>query len=426
MSSTHHLSTPRRATVRLAADRPIRPAPRHEAGFWLAAGAFLIAMAFSTVPTPLYVLYAHEHALSSFMITVIFAVYAVGVIASLIVVGHVSDWLGRKRVLLTAIGVEVVAGLAFISSTQLPMLIIGRLVTGIGVGAITATATAYLHELQAGSRPDGGQRRFDIVSGIANLGGLGIGPLVAGALAQWAPGPLVTPYVVFLVLMVLAALAVATIAPETVHVPRAQRPRYRPQRPRVSGSALGWTLAAASAVSAFAVFGLFTSLAPGFVGQTLGHPSRLLAGTVAFIVFGIAPFAQIASARLAAVTQLALGVAGELVGLALLAIGMEIADLAVFVASAFVLGAGAGVLFRTAIGRTVRVSAPGRRGEALAALFLVSYLGLIVPAIGVGVATRYVEPTTAMCYFSCVLGIVLVVIAILARTAHRADTAAAR
>ncbi|MFB7600329.1 MFS transporter [Streptomyces sp. NPDC056160] len=414
------LSTTTPAAAPPASSPPV-PSRRREAGFWLAAAVFFITMAFSTVPTPLYALYADRHSFSPLVITYVFAVYAVGVIAALVTVGHLSDHVGRKPVLLAAVAVEIVAALMFAWSTELPVLVAGRLVSGLGIGAVTATAMAYLHELHDLARPSAGRGRFDTVSGIANLGGLGAGPLISGALAQWVPGPLLTPYLLFLALLAGSGVLLALVAPETVRVPVARRPRYRLQRPRVSGSALGWSQGAAATVAAFAVFGLFTSLAPGFVGGSLGHPSRLLAGTVAFLIFGVAPFAQIASARLSATVQLLLGTAGELLGLVLLAAAMVTRGLGLFLASALVLGAGAGVLFKTAVGRTLRVSRPEQRGEAMAALFLVAYTGLIGPAVGVGLATRYVSPTTAMLWFAAAVGVVLVAIALLAPAARRAD-----
>ena len=361
---------------------------------------------------------------SSLTITIAFAAYALGVVTSLIVVGHVSDWLGRKPVLVAAIGIEVASTLFFIYSTNLPWLIAGRVVSGLGAGAIAATATAFLHELHAKAKPHATQRRFDVISGTANLGGLGLGTLIAGALAQWVSSPLRTPYLAFLGLLVISAALLAAVAPETIAIAPNDRPRYHPQRPRVSGSPLGWSLAATAAVSSFAIFGLFTSLAPGFVGGTLGHPSPMLAGTVPFLMFGAAPLAQFACSRLAAGVQLAGGIVGELAGLALLATGMEIKNLGVFIASAVVLGAGAGVLFRSALGRTIRVSPPASRGESLAALFLMAYLGLIGPAVGVGIATQYISATTAMLYFASILGGLLLLTAVLAPAAQRADSAA--
>jgi MFS family permease len=247
--------------------------------------------AFSTVPAPLYPLYQRQDGFSAFTVTIVFAVYAVGVITSLVLAGHVSDWTGRKRTLLPALGVEIVAAVLFLAWPALPGLILARFLTGIGVGLVSATATAYLLELHVAERPDSGRGRFEIVSAAANLGGLGVGTLVSGALAQSVTAPLRTPYVVFLVLLTLGVVAVAA-TPETVIAP-AVRPRYRPQRPRAgAGGRRAYLVAAGGAFAAFAVFGLFTSLAPSFVAGALHHPSRLLAGLVAFLVFGAGATAQ--------------------------------------------------------------------------------------------------------------------------------------
>jgi MFS family permease len=279
----------------LSSDSPVagsvgvadRSRSRYGSGFWLAAAAFLTAMAFSTVPTPLYVLYQQRDGFSSFVVTVVFAVYAVGVMAGLLLAGHVSDWAGRRRVLIPALGIEVLAAVLFVLWPALPGLIVARLVSGLGIGMITATATALLRDLHALGRPQAGAGRFEVVSTAANLGGLGVGTLLSGALAQFVGYPLVVPYAVFAVLLVLAVVGVVAV-PETVRRPPV-RPRYRPQRVTFAhGDRVGAVMAAAGAFVGFAVFGLFTSLAPGFVAATLDHPSRLLAGVVPFVCFGAA------------------------------------------------------------------------------------------------------------------------------------------
>src|SRR5688572_2702500 len=104
--------------------------PRHGRGFWLIAAVYLVALAFSTVPTPLYPLYQRVDGFSGFTVTVVFAVYAIGVIISLLLAGHVSDWTGRRQVLLVALGLEILAGVVFLTWTALPGLIVARLLTG--------------------------------------------------------------------------------------------------------------------------------------------------------------------------------------------------------------------------------------------------------------------------------------------------------
>jgi hypothetical protein len=277
--------------------------------------------------------------------------------------------------------------------------------------------------LHAAARPQAGRRRFEVVSTAVNLGGIGTGPLVAGFLAQFVTGPLRTPYIVFAVLLVLSIVAVA-LTPETVEA-RPVRPAYRPQRINADlGDRAGYVIAAASGFASFAVFGVFTSLAPGFVGGTLHHPSRFLAGAVAFIVFGVAAIAQATTAALTQSKRLAVGLAGQAAGLVVIAVGMQLTNLPAFLIGGAVTGAGAGLLFKWAVGAVVSMAAPEVRGEALAGLFLIAYAGLVLSALGLGVATLFATPSTAMLAFSAVLLVLLAAVAVLRRRAARAAVSA--
>src|SRR3954466_7791394 len=149
----------------------------HEFGFWVVAFAFLTVMAFSTLPSPLYGLYQQRDGFSSFTITLIYAAYAIGVVGALFLAGHLSDWHGRRRILLPAILASVVSAVGFLIWRDLAGLIAARIVNGVSVGVVAATATAYLAELHAASRPDAGARRPQLVATAVNLGGLGLGSL---------------------------------------------------------------------------------------------------------------------------------------------------------------------------------------------------------------------------------------------------------
>ncbi|MFH9090083.1 MFS transporter [Streptomyces sp. NPDC017673] len=406
------ISAPRPRTAAPAGTRA--SARRHGVGFSLIAFAFLTAMAFSTVPTPLYPLYMAKDGFSTFMVTVVFAAYAVGVVISLVLAGHISDWVGRKKILIPAIGLELIAALLFLTNTSLPVLLVARLVTGLGVGMVTATATAHLHELHTAHRPGASAQRFELVSTAANIGGLGVGPLVAGFLAQWVTGPLRTPYIVFAVLLLASIVAIA-LTPETVEE-QLVRPAYRPQRISVDhGDRAGYTAAAAAGFASFAVFGLFTSVAPGFVAGALHHPSRALAGLIVFAVFGAAAAAQSLTTRLTTAAKRRLGLLAQAAGVATLVIGMHTANLAGFLVGGIVAGIGAGVLFKASLGTVAALAVPAKRSEALAGLFLISYLGLTAPAVGIGVATRSFPATTVMTWFAGVLLVLLGAVAVLAR-----------
>jgi MFS family permease len=373
--------------------------PRYGAGFWLAAAAFLTAMAFSTIPTPLYGLYQQRDSFSSVMVTVVFAVYAVGVVVSLLLAGQVSDWVGRKRVLVSGLGIEVLAAALFIVWPALAGLLVARFVSGLGIGMTTATATAYLRDLHARSRPGSGVGRFEAVSTAANIGGLGLGTLASGTLAQFAPSPLWLPYAVFAVLLALAAAGLA-LAPETVDRPTV-RPRYHPQHVTAGqGDRASYAMAAAGTFVGFAIFGLFTSLAPGFVGATLHHPSRLLAGVVSFVTFGAAAVAQTATGRLRPRARMIGGIFVAAAGLVVVAVGMEAVNLPAFLIGGGLAGAGAGVMFKSALAILMGGAPSSKRSEVAASLFLVAYTGLIIPVLGIGIATVYMPAPTAMLFFT--------------------------
>jgi len=372
---------------------------RAGAGFWIIAASFLTAMASTTLQTPLYPLYQRQQGFATFVITVIFAAFAAGVVAGLWLIGHISDTVGRRPMVLLGILLQIPAALIDIGWDGVPGLLIARVISGIGVGAMTAAAAAYLTELGAARHHGGQQRTVTAVITMANIGGLALGPLIAGFLATWAPAPLTTPYAVFAVLLALAAAA-TLLAPETVRraVPR---PPYRPQRftlPQASRAAfLG---AAIAAFASFAIFGLFTSLAPTFVAGPMHDKSLLAAGLVTFSVFAAAALSQVSLSRLPARRQVICGVAAIVLGLAAVAAGAVTTSLALFVAGGIIAGIGDGLLFGRALSTASALAQPARRGEVLGLLYLAAYAGLTIPALAIGAILEAVAPTPTLIGFA--------------------------
>ncbi|GAB7039878.1 MULTISPECIES: MFS transporter [Catenuloplanes] len=372
----------------------------HGTGFWVVAAAFGVAMAFTVVPTPLWPLYQREAGYSTLMVTVAYAAYAVGVTISLFLAGHLSDRLGRRRVLLPALLVEIASGVLLLASTAFPAVLAGRALSGAAVGMITATATAHLVELHAAARPGAGRALAELVGTAANMGGFAVGSLTSGLLAEWAGAPLRTPYVVYLVLLAVVAAGVALV-PETVAATSAP---YRPQRVAVPAAARGrYATVAIGAFAAFAVLGLFASVAPGFVGGTMGHPSRALAGLVAFLSFGSGVTAQLVFARMPARRQVFGGLVALSLGLIATTAAVWLPSLPLFLIGGVTAGAGAGLLFKGSIGTVFSISEPATRGEALAGLFLAGYLGLSIPILGFGFATAAVSTEVALAGFATVV-----------------------
>ncbi len=375
--------------------------------FWVVALALLLNMAFSAVPTPLYVLYQHRDHFSGLIVTVVYAVYAVGVIASLFLVGHISDWVGRRRILVTALFVNMLSALMFIFIPSLVGLIVARVVCGVAVGLTTATGTAYIAELHLAANPGSSSNQPQITAIAANLGGIGFGPLLAGLLAQFAPAPLQLSYIVVLVALVGVAILMRSV-PETVTIPE-NRPAWRPQRIAVPSEGRRRFFAAAFAgLAAFAVYGVFTSLVPSFLAGTLHESSHAVAGAIAFSAFAAGASAQIALRRMDSLRMLHRSVPTLLFGLTLFTVGMWVASLPVFVFGGVVTGAGAGLVFRGALVTAGNTAPPEARAEVLAGFFLGGYVGLSVPVIGLGIATSYAPAREVMLVF-----VVLVVLTVM-------------
>jgi MFS family permease len=386
----------------------------HGFGFWAVAFTFLTLAAFTTVPSPLYGLYQARDGFSEFMLTVIFAAYAVGVIGALAFAGHLSDWHGRRRLLIPAAAFTVASAVVFLLWKSVPGLLVARVLTGISIGLAQSTATAYLAELHARHRPEAPGTRAQVTATTVNMGGLGVGALVAGLLAQWVGDPVTVAYVVFLI-AALVALAAVALSPET-RKPVRPRPRYRPQRASVPAETRGEYYAAAlSALIVFATVGLFAGLAGLFLVVTLHHPSHALLGVTLFAVFSAGVAAQLATLRWSLRRVLGTGMALMVLGLAAVvtAVWLPSPSLALFIIGGAVSGAGGGAIFKGAVGTVIRISPPETRAEALAGTYLAAFVGLSVPIVGAGVAlAEGVSPRVTLLAFAIAVAIGIVASAI--------------
>lgn len=369
------------------------------AGFWVVAIVFFLAMSYSTVPTPLYPIYEQADGFPVWMITVIFAAYAVGVVGGLLLLGPVSDWAGRRRMSLIALALVAVAALIFSIWTEVPALLAARVVNGVGIGILSANATAHLGELRSRARPSESPVIAATVAGAATIGGLALGPVVGGLFAEFVGDPLFLPNAIYLV-VILGCGVVMAFVPETVTMV-SSRGRYRPQRlvvPSSSRSAFG--AAGLGAFSAFALLGTFTTLTPVILVGTFDDPDHLLAGLTAASVFASAAIAQVALMRVALRRQLTTAIVCCALGLTSVAIGSLLPSLVVFVLGGIVSGVGVGILFRSAIATAGALADPAHRGETLALLFLIAYVGLIIPVVSVGLAVEFVNEQVVMIVFS--------------------------
>jgi predicted MFS family arabinose efflux permease len=353
--------------------------------FWAAAFAFLVVMMFATLPSPLYGLYRTRDHLSAVTITVVFAIFAGGTIITLLREGRIAARFGRRGAMLGGVATMMVAAVVLAAWKALPGLLIGRLLTGVAIGLAAGVAIPYLIELRLRDDPKASPVGARNLGTAVNVGALGIGPLVAGCLAQWVAQPLTVPYIVMIVLGAVAIFGVAgapetgTPAPRTAAQDRPAGPVRRPRLP---------VPAAAATIAAFAASGLFAGLSGLILATTLHQTSHALSGATLFLVFAAGVAAQLGTSRLEASRVLAFGTISMIVGLVLLVVAVRLStpSLALFMIGGALIGAGAGAIYKGTTGIVLEATAPENRVAMTSALVIAVFVGLSVPVVGAGIA----------------------------------------
>jgi len=365
--------------------------PSRTRAFAIVAFAFVVAMAGTTLPTPLYPIYEQRFGFSGVTVTVIFATYAVGVIAALVLFGNLSDRIGRKRVLLPGLLAGALSAVCFLLADGLPLLLVGRFLSGLSAGIFTGTATATLIDLA----PGGDRDRASLVATIANMGGLGLGPPLAGLFAEILPDPIRLVFLAHLVLLGVAALGLRAIAePTDAHGPFAIRPRGFEVPPEVRVS---FIRASVAGFAGFAVAGLFSAIAPAFLGQVLDVTNHLVIGLVVMCLFAGSIAGQVLRRRVDDRVALAGGCATLIAGMAILVTSLQLESVALMVLAAVVGGAGQGLSFAAGLALVAGGAPADRRAAVTSSLFVVTYVAISLPVVGVGLladATDLVEAGT--------------------------------
>ena len=365
--------------------------------------AFTAVMLGTTMPTPMYPLYQAKLDFSVVTLTVIFAAYAIGVLVALLAFGRWSDTLGRRPLLAAGLAAAIVSDLLFLAADGVWQLLVGRLFSGLSAGIFTGTATAAVLEMA----PERWQERAPYVATAANLGGLGLGPLLAGLAVQYLPWPLHLDFGVHLALMVAGALLVA-LAPETVAVTDGARPQL--QRLAVpAGVRATFVSAAVAGFAGFAMLGLFTALSPRLLSEVLGVRNHAVEGLVVFIVLASSTSAQIALRRMPQNRAVNLGCVGLIAGLLLVALALWQASFPALIVGAVIAGAGQGTSFSKGLAAVSSQIGSQNAAEVTSAFFVVLYVALALPVVGLGFAVQAVGLIEAGIAFTLGVAVLAVV-----------------
>ncbi len=376
-----------------------------------------VVMAATTLPTPLYAIYAGRLHLKPFLITVIFAAYALAVLAALLLFGRLSDLVGRKPVLFAAMAFSAASAVVFASNVSLPALFAGRLLSGISAGLVTGAATAYITELH----PHKG--RGSLLATLANMGGLGLGPLISGVLAEHFARPTELPFIAAALLLVPALVLLAV--PDTVKGQRGGlRAGIKPQRLGVPREIrVPFAAAAIAGFVGFALLGFITALVGSFLAAGLGDHSHQTAGLVAFLAFAAGTLGQLLAIGRSNRSASLIGLGIMPVGVTLMTVALPAKSLPLFIVGSMLGGVGTGFAFRAAIQTVNAIAPPRRRGEVLSTFFVVAYVGTTLPVVGAGIL---ITTTTLLTATVTLAAMVTVLTAVAAAILVRLPSAASK
>lgn len=369
------------------------------------AGVLALLLFASSAPSPLYIVYQQRWDFSAITLTAVFAVYAIALLATLLVAGSLSDHLGRRPVLLLALGIELVSMLGFAEARSVEWLFAARVLQGVATGLAMGSISAALLDLEPAERPWLGA----LMGVVAPMSGLATGALATGLLVELGPSPTTLVFWLLVAGFVLSALAALAI-PETVVADGAWRRSLRPRVGVPDHVRTAFVRALPSLTATWALGGLILSLGPSLTASVLGDDSHLAGGLPIFVMAGVSAVASVAARTLSPRSTARYGLAALIAGVAIAVAALAAGSNAAFLLAAAVAGLGFGPAFAGNFRALADLAPPERRAELVSSVLTVAYIAFSVPAVVAGVAVTQV----GLRQTGEVYGVVLIVLASLA------------
>ncbi len=358
--------------------------------------AVLVLFALGTsLITPLIPLYQERLGFSDTVATLFLGCYVVALVPSMLTLGQLSDRIGRKGVLLGALGTLAVAQVLLITEPGLPGLLVARGIQGLATGAFFGTCTAFLVD----GAPPGREPFASALASFSVRLGLGLGPGIAGVIAQYAADPLRLPFELHLLALAAAAVIVATL-PETVRV-RSRRPLTLRLEVPAAERAVFWRILVPSGML-FSLFdGVALSLIPVFLVRTLGVDNYAVVGAAGFLVLVSGAASQLVFPRIRPERAIGGGLAVAAVTSVGVVVSAPLESASLALAAVAATGAAAGLVFKGGLDLCTRIAPVQDRGKLLSSYYVACYLGgFSVPLLVVGILSDLVGLTTALACLS--------------------------
>ena len=373
--------------------------------FWILAVIFGALLFASAVPSPLYVVYQQQWDFSEITLTSIFAVYALALLGALLVVGSISDHIGRRPTLLAALAVEAVAMLAFATADGVGWLFAARTLQGAATGTAMGAISAALLDLQPRSKPWLGA----LTGAVGPMVGLALGALSAGLLVDYGPDPTRLVFWLLLAAFVLAALAVLVV-PETVRSDGAWRRSLRPRLGVPRETRVAFIAAIPCVTATWALGGLILSLGGSLTSGVLGESSRVAAAMPIVVTTGVSAVVSVRLRETPARATARGGLVALIVGVGIALAALAVESNALFLTGSAIAGLGFGPSFAGVFRVLTGLAPVEQRAALVSAVLTVSYLAFSVPAVVAGAAI----PDLGLRETAEIYGGVLIALALLA------------
>jgi MFS family permease len=351
-------------------------------------------MAASSAPTPLYSIYRESWGFSAITLTVVFGVYAISLLLTLLTLGSVSDHIGRRPVIAAALLLNAISMVVFMTATAVPQLIVARLLQGLATGAATSALTAGLMDLD--------RQRSPMINSVAPMIGLALGAMGTSILVQFAPAPTQLTFVVLAVVLVIQAIA-ACFLPETA----GKRPGVlAAMLPTITVPRHAWRVLLMTTpidIAAWALGGFYFSLGPTLIGHVTGIHAPVVGGMMICALTISAAIAVLVLRSWPAQRMLTTGAMALMLGIATTLGSVYDGAASLFFLGTALAGVGFGLGFLGSLRTLLPVAQPHERAGLMAAFYILSYLAFCVPAILAGVLTSALGLTAASYYYGAAL-----------------------
>ncbi|MER9544118.1 MFS transporter [Mesorhizobium sp. M0437] len=360
--------------------------------------AAMIAALFagSTALTPLYIIYKQVFGFSQITLTLVYAVYVIGNLAALLMLGRVSDVIGRRPMALAGMAVAVVSAVVFLFAENVAWLDIARILSGLGIGVGAGTGTAWLAELL----PTDDKSQAATIATSTNFLGLGLGALGAGLLAEYAPWPLRLTFVVYLAMLATVTLLVWRTR-ETVSRPgKLADVSMRPRLSVPDAIRANFVAPAVTGFGAMALVGFYAALTPSILAQQLQVTNHAEAGALFFELAIVTAATIVATARLSSRAAMFAALALMIPTVALIVAAQVFASMTIMIAGTALCGVAAALGYRGGLQVVNEIAPADRRAEVVSAFFICCFCGNALPVIGIGVLSTVAGATAASLAFA--------------------------